>query len=44
MKSMFLISFLCLISIVSFTQDATVTQEELTKYATAMDSINEMSA
>ncbi|MCE7863859.1 MAG: hypothetical protein DYG99_09990 [Bacteroidetes bacterium CHB5] len=31
-------------SIVSFAQDATVTQEELTKYATAMDSINEMSA
>jgi len=31
-------------SIVSFAQEATVTQEELTKYATAMDSINEMSA
>ncbi|QLH32624.1 MAG: hypothetical protein HWD62_09500 [Cyclobacteriaceae bacterium] len=44
MKSIFLISFLFLMSIVSFAQEATVTQEELTKYATAMDSINEMSA
>ncbi|MBX2897575.1 MAG: hypothetical protein KF763_19195 [Cyclobacteriaceae bacterium] len=40
----FIIPILCLLSIVAFTQDATVTEEELTRYATAMDSINEMSA
>lgn len=40
----FVIPFLCLLGTVSFAQDATVTEEELTKYATAMDSINEMSA
>lgn len=41
----FLISVLCLITCsFSYAQEATVTDEELTKYATAMDSINEMSA
>ncbi|MBX2915170.1 MAG: hypothetical protein KF856_07850 [Cyclobacteriaceae bacterium] len=41
---LFVILFLCLLDTVSFAQDVTVTDEELTKYATAMDSINEMSA
>ncbi len=41
----FLISVICLMSISpAFSQEATVSEEELTKYATAMDSINEMSA
>lgn len=41
----FLISVICLITCsFSYAQEATVTDEELTKYATAMDSINEMSA
>jgi hypothetical protein len=44
MKAKFLIPFLCLLSSLAFAQDVTVTDEELTKYATAMDSINEMSA
>lgn len=44
MKTKFLIPFLCLLSSLAFAQEATVTDEELTKYATAMDSINEMSA
>jgi hypothetical protein len=38
----FLSTVLCLITILSFAQDATVSEEELTKYATVMDSINEM--
>ncbi len=41
----FLISLISLISFsTAYTQDATVTDDELTRYATAMDSINEMSA
>jgi len=44
MKAKFLIPFVCLFSSLAFAQDVTVTDEELTKYATAMDSINEMSA
>lgn len=43
MKAKFLITFLCFLSSLAFAQDVTVTDEELTKYATAMDSINEMS-
>jgi hypothetical protein len=38
----FLITVFSLITIASFSQDATVSEEELTKYATVMDSINEM--
>ncbi|MDZ7650649.1 MAG: hypothetical protein U5K54_27860 [Cytophagales bacterium] len=38
----FLSTVLCLITILSFSQEATVSEEELTKYATVMDSINEM--
>lgn len=41
---LFLIPFLCLFGTIAVAQDATVTEEELTKYATAMDSINELSA
>jgi hypothetical protein len=46
MKATFLlITVFSLISMPSvYSQDVTVTDEELTKYATAMDSINEMSA
>lgn len=46
MKTKFiLISAFSLITLASaFAQEATVSDEELTKYATAMDSINEMSA
>ncbi len=40
----FLITVLCLITIPSFSQDAIVSDEELTKYATVMDSVAEMSA
>lgn len=41
----FLISLISLISLSTvYSQDATVTDDELTRYATAMDSINEMSA
>jgi phage-related protein len=41
----FLISVFSLITLTSvYSQDVTVSDEELTKYATAMDSINEMSA
>ena len=43
MKAKFSITFLCFLSSLAFAQDVTVTDEELTKYATAMDSINEMS-
>lgn len=40
-----LIAVISLITLSSaYSQDATVSDEELTKYATAMDSINEMSA
>jgi beta-glucosidase/6-phospho-beta-glucosidase/beta-galactosidase len=38
----FLITVFTLITITSFSQDARVSEEELTKYATVMDSINEM--
>jgi hypothetical protein len=38
----FLITALSLFTITSFSQDATVSEEELTKYATVMDSISEM--
>jgi len=38
----FFITVLSLISVTSFSQDATVSEEELTKYATVMDSISEM--
>jgi len=45
MKTKFLvIPIFCLLSVSALAQDVTVTDEELTKYATAMDSINEMSA
>ncbi|GIL22644.1 MAG: hypothetical protein BroJett042_11570 [Bacteroidota bacterium] len=45
MKAKFLvIPLFCLLGTASLAQDVTVTDEELTKYATAMDSINEMSA
>lgn len=44
MKAKFLIPIFCLLGLTAFSQDITVTDEELTKYATAMDSINEMSA
>ncbi len=45
MKAKFLVILLfCLLGTASLAQDVTVTDEELTKYATAMDSINEMSA
>ncbi len=41
----FLIAVVSLFTVSSaYSQDATVSDEELTKYATAMDSINEMSA
>lgn len=40
-----LVPFILLFTItVAFSQETTVSDEELTKYATAMDSINEMSA
>lgn len=39
----FLITVLSLITITAFSQDATVSEEELTKYATVMDSVAEMS-
>ena len=38
----FLITVFSLITITSFSQDATVSEEELTKYATVMDSVTEM--
>lgn len=38
----FLSTVLCLTTFFSFAQDTTVSEEELTKYATVMDSINEM--
>ena len=44
MKAKFFLStVLFLITFLSFSQDATVSEEELTKYATVMDSVNEMS-
>lgn len=39
----FLITVLSLTTITAFSQDATVSEEELTKYATVMDSVAEMS-
>lgn len=39
----FLITVLSLNTITAFSQDATVSEEELTKYATVMDSVAEMS-
>ncbi|MBL7876862.1 MAG: hypothetical protein JNL53_14435 [Cyclobacteriaceae bacterium] len=38
----FLSTVLCLTTFFSFAQDTAVSEEELTKYATVMDSINEM--
>ncbi|MCW5909734.1 MAG: hypothetical protein KIT62_01610 [Cyclobacteriaceae bacterium] len=40
----FVIPFFCFLGTLAYAQDTTVTDEELTRYATAMDSINEMSA
>jgi hypothetical protein len=43
-NALFTFVLLLIISAPSFSQDATVSDEELSKYATAMDSINEMTA
>lgn len=43
-KMIFTVAVVCIAGLHAFAQDTKVTDEELVKYATALDSINEMSA